>query len=344
MAQYAHRGQADLEVSYCCAYNETRRRFLSSEVEYGDFSPLILDDRLAAMAPGSNLGLWLIPFRSISPTSVRIPFDLIYLDQNNTVIDVNESFPLSPASELRKPAASALVLPANSIAFSGTRPRDRLMLCAPEEMKEHLARLAALPADQNAHSDLPPTSRKGKGNVIQWKDPAPEKDQPFPSGKQQESIAAPMPALQPLPSRVTRVAPADWSPVRRNWLSRLLFGHPPNARKAPRRSIPNLFAYFYTGGVSEAHPILNISRNGMYLLTSERWYPDTVLRMILTDRRNPSFERTLMLNARVVRWGNDGVGFQFVVTPKKGSREDARNSLNGLASGVSVEMIDRFLG
>jgi len=35
--------------------------------------------------------------------------------------------------------------------------------------------------------------------------------------------------------------------------------------------------------------------------------------MTLTDRREPTVERSITVNACVVRWGNDGVGLQFVL-------------------------------
>jgi hypothetical protein len=104
---------------------------------------------------------------------------------------------------------------------------------------------------------------------------------------------------------------------KKNWLRRFLAGEPPDPRKAERESIPGLVAYFFTGGAPIAHQVLDISANGLYVITQESWYPDTVIRVTLSDERDQSRKVSITLHARVARIGGDGVGLQFFLLGKK---------------------------
>lgn len=128
----------------------------------------------------------------------------------------------------------------------------------------------------------------------------------------------------------TNVKPA------KSWLQRFLSPDPPNPRKAARESLPGLAAYFFTGGAPAAHAIRDISPTGMYVLTSERWYPGTVIRMTITYRLDSTAERSITLNTTVVRWGNDGVGLQFVLQNPKDRRQ-------GQPDGADKAQVDRFI-
>ena len=115
---------------------------------------------------------------------------------------------------------------------------------------------------------------------------------------------------------------------------------PPDPRKATRETIPGLVAYFFTGGVPVAHGVRDASSSGIYVLTTERWYLGTLVRMTLTDCIDPSIERSITANAMVVRWGNDGVGLKFLVQLGKVQRTASADSPIG---GLDQSQIDRFL-
>lgn len=89
---------------------------------------------------------------------------------------------------------------------------------------------------------------------------------------------------------------------------------PPTAAK--RMRTPEIVAYFWTGGTPRPHTVANISVTGLYILTKDRWLPDTVLVMNLqwtdTDGNHPGDAISVL--AKVVRSGDDGVGFQFVTS------------------------------
>ena len=59
----------------------------------------------------------------------------------------------------------------------------------------------------------------------------------------------------------------------------------------------------------------DISATGLYVVTEERWYPGTLILMTLqnTHAGEEIAERSISVLSRAVRWGNDGVGLQFVL-------------------------------
>jgi hypothetical protein len=101
-------------------------------------------------------------------------------------------------------------------------------------------------------------------------------------------------------------------------------------------------AYFFTGGKPVAYPIRDISAVGVFVLTEERWYPGTVIRVTLVDRRQPTPDRSLTLNCKVVRPTKDGVGLEFVLNDDLRSR-GKNTAMDSQVLGVDKEQIDWFL-
>jgi hypothetical protein len=98
----------------------------------------------------------------------------------------------------------------------------------------------------------------------------------------------------PIPSGKKRVD------LVKNWFKRLWSS---DARNALRQPAPWLAAYYWNGGTPSAHDIRDVSSTGLYLLTED------------TQGAKP----VISVKVRAVRWGNDGVGLQFVLA------EDARD-------------------
>jgi hypothetical protein len=92
-------------------------------------------------------------------------------------------------------------------------------------------------------------------------------------------------------------------------------------RRAKRQESPNLVAHYWDGAAPAAHDIRDISLTGLYLLTDQRWYPGTVVTMSLqkTDVADTDPDRSIMVNAKVVRLGADGVGLALVLPEKHAS-------------------------
>lgn len=78
--------------------------------------------------------------------------------------------------------------------------------------------------------------------------------------------------------------------------------------------MPGLVAYFWTGGTPRAFRIADVSPVGFYLLTDERWILETVILMTLqrTRTRDGDPLDAITVECKVVRWGSDGVGLEFV--------------------------------
>lgn len=360
------------ESGECCVYNQTSERFLSAVVEAADFTVSGLEKRLQNLSPTAAMALWLVPFRGISPTSIRMPLDLLYLDRECVVIEAVESFPIFRVSASSRPAATVLVLPAKSIAATGTRVGDQLIFRPPAEMKLLLEQLAMAKAeDQPDRLDAqasPAGQGQGVQQVLSWK--AQSRNESLPSSPDLPSTpdlpsalewtgaprdftseppaqaaaeleAEPVPELAPPPA----AASLESQPMKKkSWLERFLSVKPEDKRSALRESIPGLTAFFFTGGAPVPHGIRDISETGVYVITDERWYPGTVVRMTLTDQREPTAERSFTVNAMVMRWGNDGVGLHFIFHDKK-DRRRGNLSLEERAMGVAdSDSFREFLG
>jgi uncharacterized protein len=344
-AVYSQEGQCCVEPRKYCAYNQTRERFLGVDVDAADFSLAILDDRLPTLTISSGTGLWLIPFRGISPLGVRIPLDLIYLDQNCRVIEAVESFPISRVSPSSQAAASVLVLPAGTVNSTQTQAGDHIVLCVPDEMKRRLQRLSGSEdgdgALQEAEAAGDEANHNGPARVLKFEDHTRQRHPDEAALNEAGTGGIPSGEEHPLthPPEVAAAPEAESknSKPKKNWLQRWLNPDPPEPRKAQRASLSGLAAYFWTGGTPKEHGVRDISPSGLFVLTDERWYPGTIVRMTLTDRRERTTDRSITVNASVKRWGNDGVGLQFVL------QDGADSMMDGMAQGANKEQVEQFI-
>jgi hypothetical protein len=89
-----------------------------------------------------------------------------------------------------------------------------------------------------------------------------------------------------------------------------------NMRRSERISIPGLVAFYWSGGAPRPHQVVNISRTGFYLRTSELWSPDTIVRMTLQrpQHKAGAEKQSLSVLTRVVRIDEGGAGHEFVTT------------------------------
>ncbi len=108
-------------------------------------------------------------------------------------------------------------------------------------------------------------------------------------------------------------------------------------RTAPRHLAPRLVAYYWDGAAPAARCIRDISSTGLYLLTAQRWYPGTLVTITLqrTDKDDAGKHPAIAVQARVIRTGEDGVAFSFVLP----QTADARRVQQYVAEGV--ELADR---
>jgi hypothetical protein len=321
-----------MELKRLCAYNQTRECFLGLEVEAADLSFAGLKDLLGKLALKSGEGLWMVPFRGMPETNMRVPLDLIYLDEDCRVIEVVESFPTFHVTSSSPQAASVLALATHSIYSSQTQPGDQLVLCVAEEMQRKLERFAS-----------PATVGGGVQSAVLLR------GKPLWSGgpgvvelEERTTGSAPL-AEQPYEMDLIEPGMKDVRPPR-NWLERWWSPDPrkaPDMRKAPREMTPGLAAYYWTGSAPKAHNIRDISATGLYVITEERWYPGTLILMTLQDSQNgeESVEHSISVHSRAVRWGNDGVGLQFIPQDAPATLK----GLNPLVHGVDKKELNQFL-
>jgi hypothetical protein len=271
------------------------------------------------------------------------------------VLDAVESFPLFQTTPSIGSATSILALPAQTIGSTGTQPGDQLILCAPTEMKKRLQQMSdtkvetwyeqSSASSQSAASVNDRLNQKAVGNVFSWVD----RSNPRPSS---ETAPAPpeiaptitAPAATPAPPQSDQAPAPRWKATpSKSWLQRLLLSEPSDPRKAERVALPWLVAYFFTGARPVAHDIRDISVTGVFVFTEDRWYPGTVVRITLTDKRNPTAARSLTINAEVIRAADDGVGFQFVLKDGKDSRHASASGVDRQAQGVYRAEAEEFL-
>jgi hypothetical protein len=305
-----------MESRQHCAYNQTRECFLGLEIEVADLPYTILDQRIAMLNLKPGTGLWIAPFRGIPATRIRVPLDLIYLDEDGRVLDVIEFFPTLYLPPSSPQVASVLALPTHSIYSSHTQAGDQMLICKAEEMEHCMERFIhpsyVAGAVQSAVLMREKPLCNSTEELSEWENRF-RKDSPITPKIQERGLIE--------PRLLTFNAPQSWLD---RWLSPPPPPPtPPDQRKAPREKVSGLHAHYWTGAAPQAHTVKDISATGLYLITEDRWYPGTLVLMSLqeTGCEEDGTQDLLSVYSKVVRWGANGVGLQFVLqddeTPKQ---------------------------
>lgn len=105
----------------------------------------------------------------------------------------------------------------------------------------------------------------------------------------------------------------NMNPVRR-WFDWLFSGE---RRGDSRQAVHGLTAHYWDGAAPMPHFVRDINRNGLYLLTDQRWFPGTLVRMSLQRDNAPPTDphRSVMVTVRVIRCEHDGVALAFLQPP-----------------------------
>jgi uncharacterized membrane protein (UPF0127 family) len=307
-----------------CVYNQTRESFLSLGVLMADTAAKQLKVLLENLSIEPDAGLWLSPFRGIPAIKGLTPVDLIYLDENNRVIQAVESFPNYAIEPTREQPASALILAGHTVFSSQTQPGDALLICYADEMEDRLG-----------------SSDRGRSNTSQSSAGRFESAQavveaPADMNRSTELVAAHQRLVEKEAAELETAGPANAS-----WFIRFLRWLSTDRRASKRHPLPGLVAYYWTGGAPQAFHIADISLVGLYLLTDERWFPGTMILMTLqrtnTDGDDP--DDFISVLTKVIRWGADGVGLTFVP-----SNTVDLNSGEALPdTGVGKKALQRFI-
>jgi hypothetical protein len=310
-----------MEARKHCAYNQTRECFLGLEIKVTNMLPSVFNDQSAKHDFQPGAGLWVAPFEGIPAAGIPFPLDLIYLDDDCRVVHAVEHFPFFPPLTTTPQVKSLLALPTHSIYTSQTQPGDQMLICAAEEMEKNLERVLSLNENTATEPDHPLTEEMPLAVAC---------------GSAQESKECqslqPAQATGVLTQRIRTFKPP------KNWLDRLLS---PDPRRSPRELVSNLAAYYWNNEEPQAHRVRDISSTGLYLLTEERWQVGTLVLMTLQESKNElqGTPHLFSVYSKVVRWGEDGVGLQFVLHAPKESQWDEETAV----AGADKKALELFL-
>jgi hypothetical protein len=112
-------------------YNKTRESSVTSSVTVINSArePLAaLRVMVEGLGSDNTTGLWLTHVTSFPMVPRLSPFDLIYLDKNNCVVERFELLPVSEMPRFKSPASSALVLPFQTISSARIDSGDEFLI------------------------------------------------------------------------------------------------------------------------------------------------------------------------------------------------------------------------
>ena len=115
--------------------NKTRDHALSQAVTLVDstFEPLtVLRVMVEGLAHNEAAGLWLTRISDLPSVPRLAPFDIIYLDKNQQIVEATELLPAARLPRFGSPATAALVLPFQTISKTGSAKGDELEFCLVE--------------------------------------------------------------------------------------------------------------------------------------------------------------------------------------------------------------------
>jgi len=112
---------------------------------------------------------------------------------------------------------------------------------------------------------------------------------------------------------------------------------PSDRRRGRRHVIPGSVAYFSIGS-PRAQEVSNISTDGFYVRTEDRWTEGTSLLVALqiTNPMSREVEAMISVQSKVVRTGLDGVGFVYDDDPAH------RNTMLGAGNPEQLVQLQRF--
>ena len=124
----------------------------------------------------------------------------------------------------------------------------------------------------------------------------------------------------------------------KSWFERLLSKKDKDNRRAERKAGPQLIAHYWTGAAPAGQGIQDISATGLYLQTEQRWYPGTIVKIILqrTDGLEEDANDSIAVQAKAVRMDSNGVGFAFVLE-KAQPKRPGQSRLDVVADEKTLE-------
>ncbi len=218
------------------------------------------------------------------------------------------------------PAVST-VASALEVWFSGIQPENEPFSAAPESPQPEEIPTLAFPEVQETESPL----KEPRVEEVAAPPPPDERTLQLQRAIQQlnqREAAAEAPQEAPkkesLKARFLRWLNADQKPA-----------EPVDRRHAHRTPLPGLVAFYWTGGNPHPYRIADVSESGLFLITGDRSSPGTIFMLTLqrTDSDGENLGDAISVYGEVVRWGADGVAFEFI--PSKPARHAKGYTLPG---------------
>lgn len=244
-------------------------------------------------------GLWLNPYRSI-PQSELIPdVDIVYLDQRFEVIRCIEGYRAGAMILPAIEAASALILPAGRASGARIHFGDQLELRDAVTGARWVTEIVT--SEDRVSPGLPAESADDDLNAA-------------PQAKGLRKFFASLLGSKEQSKRSDR-------------------------RRARRHAIPGLGAFFSMSVSRRPFEVRDISTEGFYVVTEERWTPGTSL-LVGLQIVNPvsrEIEAMISVQSKVVRLGPAGIGFAYDDEPVH------RSTLHGTAKVEELVQLRKFL-
>jgi uncharacterized membrane protein (UPF0127 family) len=110
------------------AFNRTRRAYLATQLSIAatHWSRLrgLMCTELDTFRAGR--GLWIVPSRGVHTFAMRFPIDVLYLDEEKTVVHLEQDLKPWRVAPVRMQAASVIELPRNILHSTGTLVGDEI--------------------------------------------------------------------------------------------------------------------------------------------------------------------------------------------------------------------------
>ncbi|HTE89999.1 MAG TPA: DUF192 domain-containing protein [Terriglobales bacterium] len=110
------------------AFNRTRRAYLATQLSIAATHWTRLRGLMCTEADSfhTGQGLWIVPSRGVHTFAMRFPIDVVYLDEEKTVVHLEQDLKPWRVAALRMQAASVIELPRNILHTTGTSIGDEI--------------------------------------------------------------------------------------------------------------------------------------------------------------------------------------------------------------------------
>lgn len=117
-------------------FNRTRRAFLASSVKVANTHWSRLRGLIGQNATTFRAGkaLWIVPSRGVHTLFMRVPIDVVYLDDDHSIVHIEENVGPWRLAPVITQANSVLELPSHTVYASGTTVGDSLEIALEQKV------------------------------------------------------------------------------------------------------------------------------------------------------------------------------------------------------------------